>query len=50
VIRTISVLKDDRAREMLREYNLSQELPAGGVIWVALGQPEMKNYKAKPVN
>ena len=50
VIRTISVLKDDRAREMLREYNLSQELPAGGVIWGALGQPEMKIYKAKPVN
>lgn len=50
VIRTITVLKDERARELLREHKLDVELPADGAIWVELGQPEMRIYKAKVVN
>lgn len=42
VIRTITVLKDERARELLREHKLNVELPTDGAIWVELGQPEKR--------
>ncbi len=42
VIRTITVLKDERARELLREHKLDVELPTDGAIWVELGQPEKR--------
>ncbi len=42
VIRSITILKDERARELLREYKLDVELPTDGAIWVELGQPEKR--------
>lgn len=43
VIRSMSVLKNEQAQELLREHNLDLEVPTDGLIWIELGQP----FKAK---